>query len=116
MRQAGIFACYVVATLALGVLVLVGYALSWLYRGECPDEHAAWNCWSFAVPKWLQDPVRSGLLISCSAHLKAIPHVRFVPSVAGVDYEEAVPENPRKGWRAVFDSVKFKARIRTNKC
>ena len=107
-----IFACYVIATGALFVLVMVGFLLDWLYGEDKPDEADAWNCWSFAVPKWLNDPVTSGLLVSCSAHFKAIPHVRYVPSIIGVDYEEAVPEEPRKGWRAVFDSVKFKAKIR----
>jgi hypothetical protein len=63
---------------------------------------------------FLQNPVTSALMISCSQHAKFIPHVRYVGDVSKVSYEEAVPARPRKGWRAAFDSVKFKAKIRKN--
>jgi hypothetical protein len=113
VRQLAIFACYVLATACLGVLVAIGYLLSKLYR-EVPPGDEAWNCWSFAVPSFLQSPVTSALMISCSQHAKFIPHVRYVGDVSKVSYEEAVPARPRKGWRAAFDSVKFKAKIRKN--
>lgn len=111
MRQALIFACYVAATGLLFALVAIGCLLKLLYR-EPPPEAKSWNCWAFAVPKFLQSEVESGLLVSCSRHARAIPHVRFVPCVDGVRYEEAVPAAPRKGWRAIFDAVKFRAVIR----
>lgn len=110
MRQPLIFACYVVATLCLAVLVLVGYALKGLYGEHMPEESEAWNCWAFAVPKWLVDPVRTGLLITKSAH-GPVPHTRYVPSLVNIYYEEAIPLAPRKGWRSVIDSFKFKAKI-----
>jgi hypothetical protein len=110
MRQLFIGVCYVVATFCLMVLVLVGYALAILYTVR-PEEEEAWNCWAFAVPKWLVDPVTTGLLVTKSEHAP-VPHVRYVPSTVGIWVEEAVPESPRRGWRAIFDSFRFKAKIK----
>lgn len=110
MRQLGIFFCYVLATFCLMVLVIVGYALAILYTAM-PEEEESWNCWAFAVPKWLVDPVTTGLLVTKSEHAP-VPHVRYVPSTVGIWVEEAVPEKPHKGWKAIFDSFKFKARVK----
>jgi hypothetical protein len=111
VRQIAIFACYVIAAACLGVLVAIGYLLAKLYR-EVPPGEECWNCWAFAAPRFLQDSVKTGLLVSSSVHVKAVPHVRFVPIVEGVACEEAVPVEPKKGWRAVFDLVKHKSEIK----
>jgi hypothetical protein len=110
VRRTAIFACYVAATVCLGVLTVIGYCLAALYR-EAPDERGAWNCWAFAVPKWLDDPVHSALLVTKSAH-GPVPHCRYVPSLGGIYAEEAIPERPRRGVRGVVDSFKFRAKIR----
>lgn len=113
VESAAIFLCYVIATLALAVLVLVGYALSWLYaRRGWPAEPTRGNCWSYAVPLWLRaGPETSGLLVTKSEHAP-VPHVRFVPQVAGVEAMEFVPRAPRRGLRGVMASFWFDGEVR----
>lgn len=105
-----IFLCYVVATLCLGMLTVIGFCLTALYR-NLPDEGGAWNCWAFAIPKWLVDPVESGVLVTKSPHAP-VPHCRYVPDLTGIYAEEAVPAKPQRGLRGILDSFKFKARIK----
>jgi hypothetical protein len=114
VRQLSIFACYVVAAACLGVLVAIGYLLSKLYR-EVPPGDECWNCWSYAVPRFLQNSMTGGLLITSSVRAKKVPHASYVPRVSIVAREEAVPVNPKKGWRVLFDLVKHKSEIRKGK-
>ena len=111
-----IFLCYFIATLCLGVLVLIGYALTWLYkRVGWPDGLTAWNCWAFAFAKWLeQGPRETYLIVNLSPH-GPIPHVRFAKSINGLEVSELKPLKPRKGFRAIIDSIKFKGRVRKGK-
>ena len=111
MRRIAIFGCYVVATIALAVLVAVGVALTKLYRARWPEEASNGNCCSFAVPKFLQDPRRAALVVNLSRHT-LVPHVRFMPHTEGVYFEELVPLHPKRGWKGVLDSFWFKGRIR----
>jgi hypothetical protein len=109
-RQILIFLCYVAATLCLGALTVIGYCLTALYR-ELPEEDGAWNCWAYAVPKWLVDPVDTALLVTKSEHAP-VPHCRYIPFFDGLYAEEAVPARPHRGLKGILDSFKFKAKIR----
>jgi hypothetical protein len=103
-----VFLCYVLATVALTVLLGVGWALTKLYNlGGWPDGQERGNCWSFAVPKFLRSPRIAGLLVSLSVHT-AVPHVRYVRDVQQFEFEEFVPVQPLKGWRAIRDSFWFR--------
>jgi hypothetical protein len=98
----------------LGCWLPSAICLSKLYR-EVPPGDEAWNCWAFAVPRFLQNPMTGGLLITLSVRAKKVPHASYVPRVSIVAREEAVPVNPKKGWRVLFDLVKHKSEIRKGK-
>lgn len=106
--------CYVVGTLCLTVLAIVGVALTWLYqRKGWPDEKTAVNCWAFAIPKWLHaGTFRSHLLIRSSEYAKIVPHVQFAPGPLTQYIEEFQPTSPRTGWRGVLAAFWHKGRIR----
>jgi hypothetical protein len=104
-----VFLCYVVATVALAVLVMVGWALTKLYGSRWPAESFDGNCWSFAIPKWLMNPSGTYLVVSLSRHVP-VPHVRFAPSIAGLYVEELQPAAPRKGFRGILDSFWFRGK------
>jgi hypothetical protein len=111
--QALIFLCYIVATVCLAILTCIGYALTWLYkRAGWPDDLKAWNCWSFVIAKWLEaGPRKVYLVVRLSPH-GPIPHVMYAKSISGLFVAELKPLRPKRGWRAIFDSVKFKGRVR----
>lgn len=109
-----VFLCYAVATIALALLVLVGVALTGLYRRKgWPAEQDAGNCWAFAIPKWLQaGTFENSLRIRSSEHVKWIPHVQFMPGPLTQYIEESMPVRPGRGWRGVLKSFWHKAKIR----
>ena len=108
-----IFLCYVVATVCLAILTCIGYALTWLYKhAGWPDGLTAWNCWAFVIAKWLEaGPRKTYITINVSPH-GPIPHVRFAKSIDGLQVSEFIPIKPKRGWKAILDSVKFKGRVR----
>lgn len=106
-----ILLCYIVATMGLVMMTLSAFALKWLYgRAGWPSGLRAWNCWAFAIAKWLEQGTWKTYLV-INTH-GPIPHVRFAKSINGLWIAELKPINPKKGWRAVFDSVKFEGRVR----
>ena len=108
-----IFLCYVLATLCLAVLMLIGYALTFLYRivGQ-PVENNAINCFAYVIPKWLfAGTGKSYIIIRMSKHT-VVPHIFFAKSIRGVHMEEFRPLEPRPGWRGFFHSFWHKGRIR----
>jgi hypothetical protein len=111
MRRLAILGCYVLATIALAVLMFVGWALIKLYRDRWPPESTKGNCWSFAIPKWLRQPRKTYLVIDMSRHAK-VAHVRFAPSIDGLYVEELKPAKPQRGFKGLMDSLWFDGRIR----
>jgi hypothetical protein len=108
--------CYVLATLCIGVLVAIGYALTGLYRrAGWPDGSDAINCWSFAVARWLEAGTADHYLITRRSRHAMVPHVFFADSIEGIEVEELKPLKPQRGWKGFFNSFNFKGRIRKGK-
>jgi hypothetical protein len=112
MRRPAILGCYVVATLCLAVLMLVGWLLIKALQGAVAGGILnGRNCWSFAIPKWLRQPRETYLVIDMSRHAK-VAHVRFAPSIDGLYVEELKPSKPQRGLKGLLDSLWFAGRIR----
>jgi len=114
IAQPLIFILYALATFALAIMVFVGFGLTWLYkwRGWPDSNPKRANCWAVAVPLWLRDPVNTALVMTVSRHTRFVPHVRYAPTLRGVEYTEYVPINPKKGVEAVGDSIWFRGKLR----
>lgn len=111
--QVPVFLCYVIATICLTGMVLMGLCLRWLYEKKgWPNQTDKGNCWSFAFPRWLDDPSKSYLVVRTTHHRAPIAHVQFAPSIEGLEVEEFVPLNPQRGWKAIINSFWFKGKIR----
>ena len=72
------------------------------------------NCWLWALPKWFRGE-RRYLIVRWSRRVPWIPHVMLTDDISEVEIEEAVPVNPKTGWRAWLDAPFFRARIRKGK-
>ena len=112
LLQAAIFCSYVVATVALAVVVFVCWCLTKLYTMKgWPEEPAMGNCWSYAIPIFLRHPTNTYLVIDLSNYAP-VPHVRFAKSIEGLEVQEFKPLHPKKGGRGLFDSFWFRGRVR----
>jgi hypothetical protein len=112
MTRVAIVALYAAATVSLAILFLVGVGLTALYRRYgWPEQGDKGNCWAYAVPHWLRSPVKSCIAVSLSPRAP-VPHVRYVPSLDGVAYEEFVPNESRRGWRGVLHSFWFDGHVK----
>lgn len=107
---------YLFGVVCLIVLVLVGCAMTWVYKLiGWPNEDAAMNCVNFAIPKWLRiGPTKSYLVIRMVKGLM-VPRVYFTESIDGLEVEHFKPWRPRRGWRGFLHSFKFKGRVRKGK-
>lgn len=115
LLQLPIFLCYAAATVSLAVLVLVGFALTKLYRLRgWPQESVVGNCWSYAIPLWLKAPRKTYLVVDVS-RFAPVPHVRFAQSIDGLMVREFKPARPQRGFKGVLDSFWFRGRIRVGK-
>lgn len=115
MRTATLFVLYLIATLLVVGLVLVGWLMKKLYRGEFPGEDMSEGmCWTFAIPKWLVDPRHSYLVIRLSKS-NFWPHVFYAASIDGLAVEEFAPLKRLHGWKSIFAAVWFKGKVRKGK-
>jgi len=113
LLQCLILLWYIVATIGLALMTISGFALTWLYkRAGWPDGLNAINCWAFVWAKWLELGTSHYLVVNIRNRKTPIPHVRYAESISGLFVAELKPINPKTGWRAIFDSVKFEGRVR----
>lgn len=110
-----IFICYLIGTLCLVGMVLMGLSLRRLYeKSGYPVQGEMGNCWAFVYPKWVKNPQKTYLVVRLSAHA-VVPHVFFAESINNLDVEEFNPVQPIRGWKAIIDSFWFKGKIRIGK-
>jgi len=111
--QPVMFLCYGVAAFGLALLVLMGYAMTWLYRRKgWPEETSAINCWAFACPKWLRCGTADSYLIVRKSKHTFVPHVFFTASIKGLVVEELKPLRPKRGLRGLIHAFWFNGVIK----
>jgi hypothetical protein len=108
VRQALIATCYALSTLCLIVLMGIGWVLAKLYRGRAAQEQATGNCWSYAVPRFLADPIKNALVVRLSPRAPVL-HAQLLQAGA---LSEFVPVKPKAGIKAVLDSFWFNGQVR----
>jgi hypothetical protein len=111
VRRVAVFFCYLLATLCVIVLIVIGLALKRLYAGWAPEEMTEGNCWSYAIPHWLKSPRSSYLTIRLSAS-NAWPHVFYSHDIDGLQVEEFRPVKRLSGWKSYFAAVWFRGHVR----
>jgi hypothetical protein len=108
-----ILLCYIVATLCLACLMVIGYVLTWCYRRiGWPRADEAINCFAYAIPKWLRVGTTESYLVVRMVPGVLVPRVYFAYSIEKLAVEHFMPFLPRPGWRGFIHAMKFKGRVR----